>query len=67
MLTKERLERLNTLAKKAKMETLTEDEKVEQHKLRQEYLGQFRDNFRKRLENIVFVDEEGNEIDKTIQ
>ena len=47
----ERLKRINELAAKAKAEGLTPDEKVEQDKLRQEYLAQFRANFRGILDN----------------
>ncbi len=62
MLTKEKIDRLNFLAKKAKKEALTEKEKIEQKNLREEYLANFRAHFRKRLENIEFVDN-----DKIIQ
>lgn len=52
MLSKEKMARINELANKSKAEGLTEDEKKEQKKLRDEYLSVFRKGFRKRLENL---------------
>ena len=52
MLSKEKMDRLNYLAKKSKGEGLTKEEKVEQEALRQEYLTKFRKSFRQRLDNI---------------
>jgi uncharacterized protein YnzC (UPF0291/DUF896 family) len=57
MLAKEKLERINALARKAKTSGLTEDEAREQQALRQEYLKVFRREFRKQLESIQFVDD----------
>ena len=51
--------RINELAKKAKTVGLTEEEKVEQNLLRQEFLIKFRANFKTQLDNIEFVDEDG--------
>jgi len=51
----EKLDRINELAAKAKQEGLTESEKNEQQALRQEYLKEFRKNFKKRLDNIDIV------------
>jgi uncharacterized protein YnzC (UPF0291/DUF896 family) len=56
MVGQEKLDRINYLAKKSKNEGLTESEKDEQKKLREEYLLAFRDNFRKQLDNIEIVD-----------
>ena len=57
---KEKIERINALARKAKEEGLSESEKKEQQLLREEYLANFRANFRAHLERIRFVDEDGN-------
>lgn len=48
--------RINELARKSKVEGLTEEEKAEQAKLRQEFLVKFRANFRAQLDNIEIVD-----------
>lgn len=52
MLSKEKLGRINELAKKSKAEGLTKDELKEQKKLRDEYLKTFRKSFSQRLENL---------------
>ncbi len=52
MLSKEKMARINELAKKSKAEGLTEDEKAEQKVLRDEYLSVFKKGFRQRLENL---------------
>lgn len=49
---KELIEKINALSKKQKTIGLTEAEKKEQKKLREEYLKAFRKSFKKRLENI---------------
>ncbi|TCO79359.1 DUF896 domain-containing protein [Marinisporobacter balticus] len=56
VLPKENLERINFLAKKAKTEGLSEEEKIEQKNLREAYLKKFRQNFRRQLDNIEIVD-----------
>jgi uncharacterized protein YnzC (UPF0291/DUF896 family) len=56
MLIKEKMDRINVLANKSKCDGLTDDEKVEQKKLREEYLEKFREHFKNHLENIEFVD-----------
>ncbi|SHH00085.1 DUF896 domain-containing protein [Tepidibacter thalassicus] len=56
MLSKEKIDRINYLARKAKTEGLSEIEKREQQKLRKEYLENFRKDFRRKLESIEFVD-----------
>ncbi|KXZ40192.1 protein of unknown function [Alkalithermobacter thermoalcaliphilus JW-YL-7 = DSM 7308] len=55
MLPKEKIDRINYLARKSKAEGLTEIEKKEQERLRKEYLKAFREDFKKRLENIEIV------------
>lgn len=54
----EKIDRINFLANKSKKEGLTEEEKLEQKQLREEYLKNFRENFRKQLESIRIVDKE---------
>lgn len=55
---KKLIDRINVLSKKSKAEGLTESEKTEQEILRKQYLEQFRNNFRKQLDNIevTYVD-----------
>ena len=55
------IERINQLAKKQKETGLTEKEKEEQAELRAEYLRLFKEGFKQRLENMVFVDEDEEE------
>ncbi len=56
-----KLDRINELAKKAKTEGLTEAEAAEQKALRAEYIAAYRRSLRAQLENMVLVDEDGNE------
>ena len=60
ILVDKRIERINALAKKSREEGLTEAEKAEQQKLRQEYLADFRKTLRGQLENISFVEADGS-------
>lgn len=57
MLEKKKLDRINELSRKSKAEGLTEQEKKEQHTLRQEYLAKFRENFKGHLNRIKFVED----------
>ncbi len=50
------IERINALAKKQREQGLTEQEAKEQQELRKKYLDNFRNNFRKMLDNIEIVD-----------
>ena len=54
-----RLDRINELARKQKTIGLTDEEKAEQKKLREEYLVDFRKTLRGQLENISFVEADG--------
>lgn len=56
-----KLDRINELARKAKAEGLTEAEAAEQKALRAEYIAAYRRSLRAQLENMVLVDEDGNE------
>ena len=53
---KEKIERINFLAKKSREEGLSESEKEEQRLLREEYLAAIRKNFKNTLDNIEIVD-----------
>ncbi len=57
MLGKEKLERINELARKSKAEGLTSDESEEQQILRKEYLAAFRQQFRQQLDSVKVVKE----------
>ena len=60
MITKEKVDRINQLAHKAKTpEGLTPEEVEERDKLRREYIDAFKANLRAQLEYIEFVDPDG--------
>ena len=62
MMTKEQIERINVLAKKAKTpEGLTDEERWEQADLRRRYLDAVRANLTAQLDNVYVVDEQGHE------
>lgn len=50
------------MAKKSKSIGLSQEEKEEQNRLRQEYLANFRGNFKETLMNMKVVDEMGNDV-----
>ena len=56
-----KLERINALARKAKVEGLTPEEEQERAALRQEYIAEFRQSLVSQLDNIYILDENGNE------
>ena len=56
MLSKEKIDRINFLARKSKSEGLSPEEKEEQQILRTEYLAKFRQQFKEQLDCIEFVD-----------
>ena len=61
MITQEKIDRINFLARKAKSdEGLTHDEAEEQHALRQEYLDEMRLTVMNVLDNTYIQDEKGN-------
>ena len=57
----ERIARINVLYHKSKTpEGLTDEEKVEQQKLRQEYIAAVSGNLRAQLDNIDIVEKDGS-------
>lgn len=62
MLSQDKLNRINALAKKKKNEGLTEAEAKEQSKLRSEYLTMFRNSFKDQIEHTKVIDPEGNDV-----
>lgn len=57
-MTKEKIDRINELARKSRAEGLTEAEKAEQVALRQEYRDDVKANLEGQLKNIEVVDKE---------
>ena len=57
---KEKLNRINELAKLSKERVLTEDEKAEQAALRQEYINEIRLSFGAMLDNTVIQYPDGS-------
>lgn len=62
MLSTEKLNRINELAKKSKIEALTENELLEQKQLREEYITAFRGGMRNHIEGLKFIDPEGTDV-----
>lgn len=63
MLSKDKLERINALAQKAKTtEGLSDSEKIEQKKLREEYLNNVRSSFKNQLKTVTVIDPAGNDV-----
>jgi len=61
MITQEQIDRINELARKSKTEEgLTDEEKDEQAKLRQEYVKAMRESLRGQLNNTVVVYPDGS-------
>lgn len=56
-----KLDRINALAKKAREEGLSEEEKIEQKKLREEYIAEYRRGLEMQLENMYVLDKDGKE------
>lgn len=59
MITPEKINRINELARKAKSTGLTDEEKIEQKALRAEYVQAFRKNLEAQLENTIIVRPDG--------
>ncbi len=60
MITQEQINRINELARKAKAEGLTEEEKIEQKALRAEYVKAFRQSLECQLESTIIVRPDGS-------
>ena len=60
MMDNEKIDRINTLAHKAKSVGLTEEEKKEQAELRKEYLAAVRQNLQAQLNNIDVKEKDGS-------
>ena len=56
---KEKIERINELARKKKAGGLTEAEAAEQAALRKEYLDEYRENLKAMLDGIVVQEKDG--------
>ena len=59
-MTKEKIARINELARKMKTVGLTDEEKTEQAALRREYVASVVGNLKTQLDNTYVVDEHGN-------
>lgn len=60
-MTNDKIERINELYRKSQTEDgLTDEEKKEQQKLREEYIHSVKRNLSLQLESTVIVDEKGN-------
>lgn len=62
MISQEKIKRINQLSKKSKEDGLTKLEKIEQQKLREEYIKSFRKSLENTLHSVKVVDEEGNDV-----
>jgi len=62
MMSKEKLSRINDLAKKSKAEGLSKEEKQEQTELREEYLQNIRKSFTNQITTMTVIDPEGNDV-----
>lgn len=59
-MTQEKIDRINALARKAKAEGLTEEEKAEQAALRREYIDSFKASLVGQLENTYILRPDGS-------
>ena len=59
---KHKLERINFLARKAREEGLTDEEKTEQALLREEYVAGFRASLRGTLDNTYIQNPDGTKV-----
>lgn len=61
MITQEKIDRINALARKSRSEGLTEEEKAEQHELRREYIEAFKQSLITQLEHTTIIEPDGTE------
>lgn len=59
---KQKIERINALAKKQREGTLTDSEKIEQNILRQEYIAEYRASLRGSLESTYIQNPDGSRV-----
>ncbi|MGN1316815.1 MAG: DUF896 domain-containing protein [Acutalibacteraceae bacterium] len=59
MITQEKIDRINYLARKARKQELTEEEKLEQKNLRAEYVAAFKKSLENTLDNTVIQRPDG--------
>ena len=59
----QKIKRINELYRKSKAEGLTNDELLEQKRLREDYIAAFRNNLRGTLESIKIQNPDGSMID----
>ena len=57
---KEKIDRINHLARKHRSEGLTEEEKLEQQQLRDEYRTMFRSNMEQQLDRVYYKMPDGS-------
>ena len=57
---KAKIDRINELARKAKSEGLTDEEKAEQQKLRDEYRADFKANLMGQLDRVYIKEADGS-------
>lgn len=62
MLSRDKINRINQLAKKAKTTGLSKEEELEQQKLREEYIKSFRKSLDDTLHSVKVIDPEGNDV-----
>jgi len=62
MISPTKINRLNELAKKKKLGTLTKNELKEQQELREEYLATFREGMKDTIEHVKIIDPNGNDV-----
>lgn len=56
---KEKIYRINELARKKKNGGLSPDEAAEQAELRREYLAEYRENMKAMLDNLIIQEQDG--------